>query len=236
MTEPGNDRGGLAAEYVLGTLDRSERAQAEALMQSDRAFAAEVEEWRHRFDPLLAAPPSPPPARALDGVLAAIDAEELGPSAEIVQLRRRLAVWKWTAAATAALAASLFVFIAIRLQEPPNSPAFVAVLESPDKKPAFVAAANLSDGGLSIRRVGSPPPLGRSFELWAIREGTPPQSLGVVDRTAVIPAKTLIQSTGGEPLGKIMLAITEEPEGGSRNGKPSGPPVFAGKLLQTPAL
>ncbi len=235
-TEPGNDRGGLAAEYVLGTLDRSEKAQAEALMQSDTAFAAEVEDWRRRFDPLLAAPPSPPPARALDGILAAIGAREPQPSAEIVQLRRRLAVWKWTAAATAALAASLIAFIAIGLLEPPKPAAFVAVLESSDKKPAFVATANLADGGLSIRRVGPPPPPGRSFELWAIREGAPPQPLGVVDTAAVIPAKTLVQRTGGEPLGNILLAITEEPEGGSRDGKPGGPPVFAGNLLQTPAL
>ncbi|MFY9639943.1 MAG: anti-sigma factor [Rhodomicrobium sp.] len=181
-------------------------------------------------------PSSTPPAGALDGILAAIGAQEPQPSAEIVQLRRRLTLCKWTAAAAAALAASLIAFLAIGLLEPPNSPAFVAVLESPDKKPAFVATANLADGGLSIRRVGPPPPPGRSFELWAIREGAPPQTLGVVDKTAVIPAKALVQGTGGEPLGKILLAITDEPEGGSRDGKPSGPPVFAGKLLQTPAL
>lgn len=181
-------------------------------------------------------PSSTPPAGAFDGILAAIGAQEPQPSADIVQLQRRLTLCKWTAAAAAALAASLIAFLAIGLLEPPNSPAFVAVLESPDKKPAFVATANLADGGLSIRRVGPPPPPGRSFELWAIREGAPPQTLGVVDKTAVIPAKTLVQGTGGEPLGKILLAITDEPEGGSRNGKPSGPPVFAGKLLQTPAL
>ena len=181
-------------------------------------------------------PSSTPPAGAFDGILAAIGAQEPQPSADIVQLQRRLTLCKWTAAAAAALAASLIAFLAIGLLEPPNSPAFVAVLESPDKKPAFVATANLADGGLSIRRVGPPPPPGRSFELWAIREGAPPQTLGVVDKTAVIPAKTLVQGTGGEPLGKILLAITDEPEGGSRDGKPSGPPVFAGKLLQTPAL
>ena len=181
-------------------------------------------------------PSSTPPAGAFDGILAAIGAQEPQPSADIVQLQRRLTLCKWTAAAAAALAASLIAFLAIGLLEPPNSPAFVAVLESPDKKPAFVATANLADGGLSIRRVGPPPPPGRSFELWAIREGAPPQTLGVVDKTAVIPAKALVQGTGGEPLGKILLAITDEPEGGSRNGKPSGPPVFAGKLLQTPAL
>ncbi len=237
MNEQGNgELSGLAAEYVLGTLDRPEKAQAEALMHSDKAFAAEVEAWRLRFDPLLDAPPAPPPAGALEGILAAIDAKKAEPGAEILILRRKLTVWKGAAVAAGALAASLLAFLAIQSKEAPNLPAYVAVLESPDKKPAFVAAANLGDGGLSIRRVGPPAPAGHSFELWAIREGTQPQSLGVVDSTAVIPAKTLIQRTGGEPLGRVLLAVTEEPEGGSRDGKPSGPPVFAGKLLETPAL
>jgi anti-sigma-K factor RskA len=237
MSEQGaSDRSGLAAEYVLGTLDRLEKAQAEALMQSDKAFAAEVEAWRLRFDPLLDAPPAPPPAGALEGILAAIDAEKAQPDAEILVLRRKLAVWKRAAVVAGALAASLLAFLAIQLRQPPNLPSYVAVLESPDKKAAFVAAASLGDGGLSIRRVGAPAPAGRSFELWAIREGTQPESLGVVDDTLVIPARRLIQRTGGVPLGKVVLAITEEPQGGSPNGKPSGPPVFAGKLLQTPAL
>jgi len=232
----GSDRNALAAEYVLGTLDRLEKAQAEALMQSDKAFAAEVEAWRLRFDPLLDAPPAAPPVGALENILAAIDAEKAQPDAEILVLRRKLTVWKRAAVVAGALAASLLAFLAIEMREAPNLPAYVAVLESNDKKPAFVAAANLGDGGLSIRRVGPLAPAGRSFELWAIREGMQPQSLGVVDETAVIPARTLIERTGGAPLGKVLLAITEEPEGGSRDGKPSGPPVFAGKLLQTPAL
>ncbi len=234
MTEPaGSDRSGLAAEYVLGTLDAAERAEAEALMLAGGAFAAEVEAWRRRLDPLLEAPPATPPAGVQDEVLAAIGPEN-GARAEILQLRRRAAAWKWVATGAAAIAASLAVFIASRSPEPPRTPAYVAVLESPDKKPAFVATADPAHGGLSIRRVGLPPPPNRSFELWAIPEGAAPQSLGVVDRSAAISAKTLIQKTGGEPLAKIVLAITEEPEGGSPDGKPSGAPLFTGKLVQAP--
>jgi hypothetical protein len=42
----------LAAEYVLGTLDFEERAQARTLRDADEAFAAKVELWERRFGEL----------------------------------------------------------------------------------------------------------------------------------------------------------------------------------------
>jgi anti-sigma-K factor RskA len=235
MIETGNgDRNGLAAEYVLGTLDEAERAQAEALFRADPSFAAEVEAWHRRFDPLLSAKAEPAPPGVLDDVFSSIDAVAQGQSAEIIQLRRREALWKWTAGAAAALAASLALFVAIRPLPQTAAPPFIAILESADRKEGFVATADLAQGGLYIRRVGSPPPPGRSFELWAIREGAAPEPLGIVDSSALIPTKTLAEKTGGAPLAKILLAITDEREGGAVDGKPSGAPIFSGKLIQTP--
>ena len=43
---------GLAAEYVLGTLDVEEREQARTLLDADAAFAAKVESWERRFGDL----------------------------------------------------------------------------------------------------------------------------------------------------------------------------------------
>ena len=43
---------GLAAEYVLGTLDFEEREQARVLLDADAAFAAKVETWERRFGDL----------------------------------------------------------------------------------------------------------------------------------------------------------------------------------------
>ena len=39
----------LAAEYVLGTLDAEERAQAQAMMSDDKDFAATVDGFLARF-------------------------------------------------------------------------------------------------------------------------------------------------------------------------------------------
>jgi anti-sigma-K factor RskA len=237
-TEPHEpSRDGLAAEYVLGTLEAAEKAEAEGLLKADKGFAAEVEAWRRRLDPLLVADPAPPPAAALDGIFAAIDAEAGELQSEMFDLRRRLGFWRRTAAAAAGLAACLLgALVLIGLREPPRPQVYIAVLETADRKAAFVASAGLAREGLSIRNIGAPPAPGRSFELWAIRPGTPPQSLGVVVRAAAVPAKTLAAKTGGEPLQEILLAITEEPEGGSRDGKPGGAPLYSGKFFEAPSL
>ena len=56
------DRDGFAAEYVLGTLDVDERAQADALMLVDPVFAGVVRQWERRLGELnvLVAPVEPP--------------------------------------------------------------------------------------------------------------------------------------------------------------------------------
>ena len=56
------DVDGFAAEYVLGTLDADERAEADALRLVDASFAAKVLEWERRLGELnvLVAPVEPP--------------------------------------------------------------------------------------------------------------------------------------------------------------------------------
>ncbi|RAI31446.1 hypothetical protein CH338_25790, partial [Rhodoplanes elegans] len=62
MTE--DDRAGLAAEYVLGTLDADERDEAAALIARDPAFAALVAAWERRLGELdtMVDPVTPPAA------------------------------------------------------------------------------------------------------------------------------------------------------------------------------
>src|SRR3954465_3615944 len=58
----GEDVDGFAAEYVLGTLNADERAEADALKLVDPGFAAKILEWEHRLGQLnvLVAPVEPP--------------------------------------------------------------------------------------------------------------------------------------------------------------------------------
>jgi anti-sigma factor ChrR (cupin superfamily) len=69
----------LAAEFVAGTLDETDRNRAKALLAGDRAFAAVVEAWENRLAPLALVDGERPGMESLDAVERAIMArgEEL---------------------------------------------------------------------------------------------------------------------------------------------------------------
>ena len=77
------DQIALAAEYVLGTLDAEERAQAEAMMSVDKDFAAMVETWEYRFGTLNEMVGAvEPPQQVWDKIKAAIG--DAGPQASLL--------------------------------------------------------------------------------------------------------------------------------------------------------
>ena len=89
------DREILAAEYALGTLDASERAEAERLIVSDTAFAAQVAYWERRLALLAEAVDGvEPPDSVWQNIIAglrgaAVLAGTPSGSAEIVYLTRK---------------------------------------------------------------------------------------------------------------------------------------------------
>jgi hypothetical protein len=69
----------LAAEFVLGTLDSEERANAQSLLRMDHAFIAMVRIWERRFGELhLMVEPVEPDAKILQRIKAKI--AEIAPS------------------------------------------------------------------------------------------------------------------------------------------------------------
>ena len=72
MTEE-DDIDGLAAEYVLGSLDPAERANVDARRKTDASLAAAIEAWQRRLGPLNEQGPGvEPPAHLLDSILSRI--------------------------------------------------------------------------------------------------------------------------------------------------------------------
>lgn len=133
------DKDGFAAEYVLGTLDADERAQAGALMLVDSGFAETVRQWERRLGELnvLVAPvePSAPVWERITAGLAAAGQgdflhlpdvprpagpalEGVGPSAEIVDLTQRMRRWRGLTAITGALAACFVGMVFAREYRP----------------------------------------------------------------------------------------------------------------------
>lgn len=131
------DRDGFAAEYVLGTLDTDERAQADALLLVDQDFAAKVRQWERRLGELnvLVAPVEPPAPvwdRIQAGLASAGQSEHLhlpevpmsaareapSPSAEIIHMTHRMQRWRGANIITGLMAACLVGIVLVREYRP----------------------------------------------------------------------------------------------------------------------
>ena len=153
------DRDGFAAEYVLGTLDVDERAQADALMLVDQDFAATVRQWERRLGELnvLVAPvePGAPVWERIKASLASTGQSEHlhlpevpappmrhdadAPGAEIVQMRQRMQRWRGLNIVTGLMAACLVGIVLVREYKPdalppelrPVRPVVTRIVEKP---------------------------------------------------------------------------------------------------------
>lgn len=225
--EPDRDEiDALAAEYVLGTLEESERRAAVARMAADPEFRAAVSRWEQRLQPLAEAiTPAAPHPDTFYRIVARIDALAAKPKAadNVTILRRSLARWRFATAVAAAAAVMLAVFVAVDRQGP-STTQYIATLTPEGGAPAFILTVDTASNTLTIRRTVAPPRDDRSFELWAVEPGATPQSMGVVEQASLtVPLPY-------EPDG-LVFAISEEPRGGSPIAAPTGPVVFSGPLI-----
>lgn len=219
----------LAAELALDMLDDEDRAHANRLYLSDRAFAAEVATWRKRFEPLHDAFEESPATDlwpAIQRRLALVDYSTL---------RRTLNRWRTGAIASGAVAASLAAFVILRPPPLPvqivRAPEQAAVAQLGNEGGAALLAANYDPAGGMLRiRALRMPASALAPELWVIPDDGVPRSLGLVaaggvSKLAVAPATRALLQDGA------TLAITLEPRDGAPHHAPSSAPIAAGKIL-----
>jgi anti-sigma-K factor RskA len=226
----------LAAEHALGVLSAPERAEAEARMARDPAFAALVEAWRARLAPMLdGAPPiTPPPA-----LWAAV--ERALPANDNAAVRRRLRFWRGATAGSLGLAAaSLAVAILLAgrppVVAPPAAPLPIlnAHLMSPDDavRPMFVAAYDPARRALIVTSLARPGDPAHVHELWVIPADGKPHPIGMIapgaSKAMPMPADMAPMFAPGS-----AIAVSVEPPGGSpMKTAPSGPIAAVGKLAR----
>lgn len=225
-----------AAEYVLGTLPADERARFAERLRSDSELRSTVSRLQARLSPLddLATPETPRAEvwreierQTFGGGVASNDND----AANVVQLRRRVSVWRGATFVAGALAAGLAAIVVIdRTSVPLETPTgrYVAVVDSDGHEPALIAEVDTISGVIRVRSVQARTPPGKSLELWHVAEGEAPRSLGVLK--AGLDAQTIRDAAAAGPVGGI-LAVSVEPEGGSPSGAPTGPIVYTGKLI-----
>ncbi len=224
--DPGDDL--RAAEYVLGVLPHGERAALARRIATDQALAERVRFWDEQFAPLLASvEPVPPPA----SLLAAVERRLFpAPAARSPSFRESLAVWRGVSAAlAAALVVISLLFIVPRISAPAQETALVAELSGPGEALRLAAFYDSERGILRLNRIAGAPQAMRDFELWLIEGGHPPVSLGTLPPEAVA-AVPLRPEIAAKFAAGAVLAVSDEPDGGSPTGQPTGAVLATGKL------
>lgn len=243
-----DDIDGLAAEYALGSLDLDERNRVDNRRRADARLDAAIAAWERRLAPLMLRVPSvEPPSGLFAAILTRVSGAGSGSIRAVGRAApRRGGRWAaWTAGVTA-LAACLALAAAIFLRDFAGAPtSFVAelhraaggatsdeILGNSSTTPAFVVAIDLKERGVNVRPVLARPAPRRSYELWLIPPGgdAPPLSLGIISHSA----PTQVAWPAGYPSGDLTsgtMIVSLEPENGPPRTAPTGPIVFAGRLV-----
>ena len=202
----------LAGEYVLGVLSGIERAEAANRAKRDPVFAALISAWEFRLGGLnadyrdMTAP----------NLFPAIEARLFPSAARAQSWRSRLASWLSGAGVAAALVVAVVAFvIPLRVQH-------VATLAS-DTSTVGYEVGQFGQHLRVIRSAGAPADPGFVHELWLIPPGGVPVSLGLLQDPSLIISQPA-------PAVGWTLAVSVEPEGGSKTGQPTGPVILMAEI------
>jgi anti-sigma-K factor RskA len=214
-----------AGEYVLGLMDAPSARAFEARLAAEPALRGLVAAWEDDFAALAAdIPEDAPPHSVWHGITA-----ELFDAGEKRSIWARIGLGQiLVGAAAAALIA--FAVMQAGLLSPGATPEYRAEVAAADQSLLFTAEFDNESGSLSLTRVAGQAAPGRSLEIWLIAGDEAPVSVMVwpsdtETEEIVLPAPIAAALPGG------TFAISDEPEGGSPTGAPTGDVLATGQVV-----
>lgn len=205
----------LIGEYALRLLPDAEARDLEARLAREPELRVLLTEWENGLaglaDEFI---PVKPPAALKDAV-----------EARLFGSPKRHFPFKWLGALAGIAAILAVVFVNL-----PEAPTYTATIVAADQSLRFEASYDENDGTLKITRMQGAAREGRALELWLIAENAAvPVSLGV------LPAEPEARINLAAPLANALvngtLAVSDEPEGGSPTGAPTGDVLAVGKVI-----
>jgi anti-sigma-K factor RskA len=218
-----------AGEYALGVLQGKARTDFEHRMLNNPDLAAAVRNWDEHFISFTNEIPSVTPGAhvqsAIDKRLFGIDVSQQKTS-----LWNSLSLWRGLTAAAFVVAISMGAWTLRPVPRDQTNTAFVADVAAKDGTFKLVAYYDKTTNELRLNRVAGDAAQQRSFELWLIPEAEAPISMGILadghQMNVIVPAALRNKMKSG------VLAITDEPAGGSPHGIPTGALVASGPLTE----
>lgn len=219
---------GLAAEYALGALSPEEQAVLARRVDTDPQFAARVAQWEERLIPLAEGFPA---ADLSPAVKRALDLRLFGKAVHRAAQRgfwASLALWRAIAGAATAACLALLVMTPQPITQ--ASDRLAASLQAEGSSVTYLVLYDSATGSVSLAHMSGDAVVGRDFQLWVAEGAEAPVSLGV------IPAGVSTQVAIPDQIRALMttashMAISLEPPGGSPTGRPTGPVLAVGDLL-----
>lgn len=216
------------AEYVLRLMDPQEERDFEARMQDSATLQNDVAVWAEQFAHLgdqfaAVAPPKAVKARLMREVFGTAE----GPA---TSFWGQLTVWRsYSLLATAAAATFAALFLSQRAVDiPQDVPLFVSEIAAEDDTLRVLAVYDPQTSELRLTRTAGDADAGRDLELWAIVGDSPPVSLGVLSQTETMQLE--VPQALRDAIGGAVLAISDEPTGGSTTGAPTGAVLAVGQV------
>ena len=222
----------LTAEYVLGLLTPEEAAAYEEVLAVDPDLRAEYAFMAERIARLTDDLPDATPPRDMLARIERTLFDAPGTGAR-PGLLARLGLVPSMLAGLAAAVAVLWLLDALPMGAPPvatDRPTLQAQIAAEDGSLAVLAVYDPEAGLLRLERTaGAPAPADRAQELWLIAGDAAPVSLGLLGSGEV--SELAIAPDRREALSGGVLAISDEPAGGSPSGAPTGPVLAAGEVI-----
>jgi len=221
-----SDDGGLAAEYVLGLLADEALRDFRARLEREPALRAEVLAWERRFASMAETEVAPvqPSAGVEAQLMAQLFREEDRPA------RRMSGAWRWILGLAIAALAAVAVLFFTGGPDRGFEPDFAARISAEDNSLVLAAVLDAETGRLAVIREAGAVADGRAQELWLIAGEAAPVSLGLLSEAAetevTVPEDLRPLFAGG------ILAVSDEPPGGSPTGAPTGDVLALGQVSE----
>lgn len=227
---PPDDPQSAAGEYVLGTLSVREREAVAQAMAGDPGLRAMIEAWEARLSPLVAGTQAITPDPSTWAAIRARLGSSGAVDERVIRLQRMVRRWRWGAVGAGLLAAALALWIAVAPYRSAREREYLAVVNRGGALPPLVVRVDLAAGVVRVRSLATETPDNRNLELWYVGAGGTPQSLGVITEPAARFAVPDVLRDANAAQGS--LAVSVEPPGGSPTGRPTGPILYTGRLVQ----
>lgn len=223
MEEEHSDDIALAGEYALHLLDDAERRAFEDRMTRDPMLRTLVRDWDDQLALLTGTIAAVDPAPAVKARLK----NTLFP--DTAERRRPFSTWLMGALVAVGVIVGAVILAPLLNPEVGPNPAFTAIVAAEDGSLIVSAGFIAETNTLAVsRQTGGAFP-GRVLELWLIVDGADaPVSLGVLPGNP--EARIDVPQTLAAQMQNAVLAISDEPLGGSPTGAPTGAVLAVGPV------